>query len=83
MKLANTAFDVSTKHVSLVGKLKDFNGYQDLVSEQTKLATEFSEQTLTTARASADIIAASHERYQAWLESTMKAASLDAEPKAA
>ena len=83
MALANAAFDVSTKYVSLVGELKDLNGYQDLVSEQTKLATEFNEQMLATARASADIIAESRERYQAWLENTMKAVRLGAAPKAA
>ena len=83
MALANATFEISTKSINLVGELKDLNGFQDLVSEQTKLATEFNEQMLATARASANIITESRERYQTWLEDTMKAASLGAAPKAA
>ncbi|MGE0860136.1 MAG: phasin family protein [Gammaproteobacteria bacterium] len=76
MELANAAFEASTKLFSSLGEVK---GYQDLLSEQTKLATEFNEKLLEAARSTADILTESREAYQAWLEKGLKSVTSNSE----
>lgn len=76
MELANAAFEVSTKYVSSLSEVK---GVQDLISEQTKLATEFNEKILEAARSTADILTETREAYQAWIEKGLKAVSGNAD----
>lgn len=76
MELANAAFEAGTKYVSTLSEVK---GYQDLVAEQTKLATEFNEKLIDAARTTADILTESREAYQAWLEKGFKAVSAGGE----
>ena len=76
MELANAAFEVSTKYISSLGEMK---GYQDLLSEQTKLATELNEKFLETARSAADILTETREAYQAWFEKGLKAVTGNSE----
>jgi uncharacterized protein involved in exopolysaccharide biosynthesis len=70
MELANAAFEAGTKYVSTLSEVK---GYQDLIAEQTKLASEFNEKMIEAARTTADILTESREAYQAWLEKGFKA----------
>jgi len=69
MELANVAFETGTKYLNSLTEIK---GYQDLLAEQTKLATEFNEKLIETARVTADILTESRESYQAWMEKSMK-----------
>ncbi|MEX2480857.1 MAG: phasin family protein [Gammaproteobacteria bacterium] len=69
MELANVAFETGTKYLNSLTEIK---GYQDLLAEQTKLATEFNEKLIETARGTADILTESREAYQAWMEKSMK-----------
>ncbi len=70
MELANAAFETSTRYMSSLSEVK---GYQEIVSEQAKLAAEFNEKLIETARSTADIMTESRELYQAWVEKNMKA----------
>lgn len=70
MELANAAFETSTRYMSSLSEVK---GYQEIVSEQAKLAAEFNEKLIDTARSTADIMTESRELYQAWVEKNMKA----------
>jgi hypothetical protein len=70
MELANAAFETSTRYMSSLSEVK---GYQDIMSEQAKLAAEFNEKLIDTARSTADIMTESRELYQAWVEKNMKA----------
>lgn len=76
MELANVAFEMSTKYMSAFSEVK---GVQDLLAEQTKLATEFNEKVIETARSTADIITESREAYQSWIEKSMKTATANAD----
>ena len=76
MELANAAFEASTKLFSSLGEVK---GYQDLLSEQSKFATEFNEKLIDAARTTADILTESREAYQAWIEKGFKAVSGNAD----
>ncbi len=76
MELANVAFEAGTKYMSAFSEVK---GVQDLLSEQTKLATEFNEKLIEAARSTADIITESREAYQAWLEKSLKTATANAD----
>ena len=69
MELANVAFETGTKYLSPLTEIK---GYQELLAEQTKLATAFNEKLIETARVTADILTESRESYQAWMEKSMK-----------
>lgn len=75
-ELANVAFQAGTKYVSSLGEVK---GVQDLLSEQTKLATEFNEKLLEAARSTADILTETRDAYQAWMEKGLKALTGNAE----
>ena len=70
MELANAAFETSTRYMSSLSEVK---GYQEIVSEQAKLAAEFNEKLIDTARSTADIMTESRELYQSWVEKNMKA----------
>jgi len=72
MELANVAFETGTKYVATLSEVK---GYQDLMAEQTKLATEFNEKLIEAARSTADILTESREAYQAWIEKSLKIAT--------
>lgn len=76
MELANAAFETSTKYMSAFSEVK---GMQDLLAEQTKLATEFNEKVIEAARSTADIITESREAYQAWIEKGMKTATANSD----
>jgi len=76
MEMANAAFETGTKYVSTLSEIK---GYQELVAEQTKLATEFNEKLIDAARTTADILTESREAYQAWLEKGFKAVTAGSE----
>lgn len=76
MELANAAFEASTKLFSSLGEVK---GYQDLLSEQSKFATEFNEKLIDAARTTADILTESREAYQAWIEKGLKAVTANSE----
>jgi len=69
MELANAAFETSTRYLNSMTEIK---GYQDLLAEQTKLATEFNEKLIENARGTADILSESREAYQAWMEKSVK-----------
>lgn len=70
MELANAAFETSTRYMSSLSEVK---GYQEIVSEQAKLAAEFNEKLIDAARSTADIMTESRDLYQAWVEKNMKA----------
>ena len=72
MDLMNSAVETSSKFAGLVGETKD---YQELVGEQTKIATEYSEKLVTAARETFEILAESQKEYQAWFEAGVKTAS--------
>ena len=69
MELANVAFETGTRYMNSLTEVK---GVQELLAEQTKLATEFNEKLLETARGTADILTESREAYQAWFEKSFK-----------
>jgi Phasin protein len=70
MELANAAFEAGTKYFSTLGEVK---GPQDLLAEQTKLASQFNERIMDAARTTADILTETREAYQAWMEKGLKA----------
>lgn len=76
MELANAAFEAGTKYISTISEIK---GYQEFFAEQTKLASEFNEKLIETARGTADIIAESREAYQAWVEKGLKTFTANAD----
>lgn len=69
MELANVTFETGTKYLNSMTEIK---GYQDLLAEQTKLATEFNEKVIENARATADILTETREAYQSWVEKSIK-----------
>lgn len=69
MELANATFETGTRYFSSLTEVK---GYQDLLAEQTKLASEYNEKLIEAARETADIIAEARESYQAWMEESLK-----------
>lgn len=72
MELANVAFETGTRYMSSLTEVK---GVQELLAEQTKLATEFNEKLIEAARNTADILTESREAYQAWFEKSYKSAA--------
>lgn len=70
MELANAAFETGSRYLSAVTEMK---AYQDLLAEQTRLASEYNEKLIESARATADILAETREAYQAWIEARVAA----------
>lgn len=75
IELTNAAFETGSRYLAAITEVK---AYQDLLAEQTRLATEYNEKLIESARATADILAETREAYQAWLETNMKAATENA-----
>jgi homoserine dehydrogenase len=77
--LANVAFETTTKYISAFSEVKGYQNFQDIFATQSKLASEFNEKFIETARGAADILTESREAYQAWLEQGLKVVTANAD----
>ena len=81
--LVTSAFETTNKWVSSFG---EFKGLPELVTVQSKLASEYSAKIVATARETADLLASSREEYKVWFEKGFQSLTSQAEsvmPKAA
>lgn len=82
MELAASAFEASNKWVAALGDVK---ALPELVSLQSKLASEYSAKLIAAARETADLLTASRDEYKAWFEKGFQVITAQAEavvPKA-
>jgi len=78
--LVACAFETSNKWVSSFGESK---ALPELMSVQSKLASEYSAKFVATVRETADLLASSRDEYKVWLEKGSQTFSAQAEAVAA